>query len=803
MTSAQIRFFQRTFSGIRVARGAAGNRDAGMELIPEQRVQLLSGGQVWNELFVYIFCSAQCPQDFILKPNNPWINRNGRMFWLQEIINIDAQGNYRQIPRAGCEPAGGAGRSTSVPTELGVNNPIPIEHFFCISRVNFSETRVRNLLNELAGGNFSRLERIDFSQPQASGTRNSGNIHQVILTDRMAEAQWLHEKYIDYLNEYFDWVNDEKRSSLSTLSDLITTQKSGSGVDYRRALRVGGVFEEIPDFNTWRNENEKTEREMLRAAENYCIALMQDWIGNGLLSPILEDYSETEALQEKGERELARLLTAVDMFPVGRSTLHRMLNDRDSWIYRHIIGTQRLAVEDDITWSILILFANAGHGNRVEIDNIRRLTETINTRGRNLNIHFSVGEQPAGASAGQVQQRQGNVTNDNTDRNNRELVILYGGKATTIIKFIDNDGFPPVLKLLALIFDVYIFAQNNSENSRTPENRAAMARNIADFTVRAFSLGARKDTTRNIIGRRAGAIFSVISTISSISSMANAAAENNRAHAASHGLNAAANTFWVIRTVSGIFVPNPGTVLKAIAGWKFLVVIIGTAIIAEIIIRRTQRTPFETWLRNSIWGTEAQAALRGGFWDRRAVNLGISKWWALNGREKKLRQLIEIQTIDLQQIVHHFDVDVSRPQNTVSFNVSVETNSWLEGQSGLYVYVWRQNRLGIRTNMFNVMVERPDRTVDANNTSTLGFNITNSTFGANVSRGNVIEVNNLISDHNAFGVSLFCTVFMDIFGDGGMVIPFNKELSQWIENGKPNKRLPVSNRVTDHGARLR
>ena len=44
---------------------------------------------------------------------------------------------------------------------------------------------------------------------------------------------------------------------------------------------------------------------------------------------------------------------------------------------------------------------------------------------------------------------------------------------------------------------------------------------------------------------------------------------------------------------------------------------------------------------------------------------------------------------------------------------------------------------------------------------------------------------------------------MDIFGDGGMVIPFNKELSQWIENGKPNKRLSVTNRVTSHGVRLR
>jgi len=713
-------------------------------------------------VYVYMFCSVELRHSVSPMPANPTREGRSRLFWLHEIIFIDHAG-YHSVDIRNGEHSSRTGRFTSIPTAFGTDNRIGIEHYFCVSRVRFTQARIDGLLRELAGesGTPARLTKInvmdeDETPPYSvSQGGDSTAIRLVILTDHLYVAQWLRSEFVASHDSFLDWATDDTRMLKRNMSDIMRQLREA---DRRLDAQLKVVRREdarslhqasIHLVDRWRREDSAIGEERFHESLRRNGALAEHLQSEGFLAT-LEDYGEEE-LQEEGEFELVRCIAAMETHEPGRVALVRIMGNSNHWATKFVLNTTRAAT--DITWALLEPFTVAAVANGGEHRNnfIGVIVETVNRRRPGVDLRIA----------------QGAVRR------------LDSNPSAGIIP----NGLNVIITLINLYF-------HTNGNFRNIDARSAvdLARGISDFMdmlSNAYTAihnaprasGLNRAAVLRGAGRVVGIAASVASIIIGASDIMEASRRNDTGAAVGHWVGLAGSLAGVIS--SGLVIAGVAMAASKVLLVAGVILLIGS----WLIVRFFGSNDLETWFLNCYWGRRENSQRH---WNDRARRLGMSP---PSGDTAMLR----LQIADLQQIIYRFDTDITNSNTTpssASFTIAVSMNAWIEGHSKLYLYVWKESRPRFLPSTSRLLF---NENINSRLTSPLSpsrdsrvrrsFMILDGVQAR--AKPRVVRVPDLMQSMDKSRTRVFCFVFLDVFGDRTALVPYygrlgHTRVGQWL-----------------------
>ena len=146
---------------------------------------------------------------------------------------------------------------------------------------------------------------------------------------------------------------------------------------------------------------------------------------------------------------------------------------------------------------------------------------------------------------------------------------------------------------------------------------------------------------------------------------------------------------------------------------------------------------------------------------------------------------LKLQLIDLQQAVYSFNIETSKNPmggDFLSFTIRITTSVWLSGKSGLYLYIWREGRQKNNyTILYRVKVENPIVRKTESNSANYSIQLNIREGGRNICIADVVTVEYFRNEFLKRGVDVCCAVFLDTFGDGDAIVPYYKELAEYLK----------------------
>jgi hypothetical protein len=708
-------------------------------------------------IYVYIFSSAELGEsDSKLIQNNPNIKIRNKYFWLQRTIFIARNYEYHFINTPGSEPVRNQGYTTPVQTDFGRNKSIPIDNYFCVSRVNFSGNRIKKLLDELVKGNYTRFEKIDIEQSPVAG-----GVYQVTLTDYLGVAQWLHSLYARSYDEYLEWAGNEERTLLRTINDMmqqIITNDS-KFKEYLFFQPMSKTFAgTIYNFEEWRRIDDAKGRDKIAEYEKYCAVLTKFWLTKKELLAVLEDYDETEELQEQREKELETFLADINMSEAGRVYLKDMAdNPAGNWIFKYVFDIARPA--NDATWAIMELFSTI-NGRRV----IDIIVDAINRRLRNIGVVVRIEES---------QRAVGSVLATEA------VIKVYKNRA--LIDNIVNGPLPEGLKIVLSIIKLRSLLRDNPT-----ENIIAKTNEVVDIIGNLIIISGKIITGRNeriglklvCRGYKIGGVVALVSTVFNVIDMIEAKNKGDTSVVVGNIIGAAGGVLTAISSfclsVGALTIYTPPGIILGIVG-----AVLGLS--GAIIAIATTDKSIETWFKKSLWGSNP---FDSDYWNRRARDIGIRL------QPNNNKQIIELQLAELQQIIYRYKIDFK------DNGISISSFYMSREHTGIYLYVWRvDSRSGNRTVLLGEKIENSNiRSSPRSNEAKLDLIITSG--NRKSVTGNIVTVKDLEDHKKGIGVDVYCAVFIDIFGDGSVITPYHQELQNNIKSGNPAVPITIP-RVID------
>jgi hypothetical protein len=130
--------------------------------------------------------------------------------------------------------------------------------------------------------------------------------------------------------------------------------------------------------------------------------------------------------------------------------------------------------------------------------------------------------------------------------------------------------------------------------------------------------------------------------------------------------------------------------------------------------------------------------------------------------------------------------------DTIRYTINIISKFWSKEHSGLYLYVWYEDRRRRNQIIFNNKLENhivKSFYHSCGKKHLLEFYLFD---GTPTPRNNTVYVRDLSRYYTSFGRNVYCAVFLDVFGDGNTIIPYHNNLERTIKDGHaaPNN-IPV------------
>jgi hypothetical protein len=748
MKSNDIKFLTPSYNGVQIHTTGNVDKEEDYKFVETDEGKTYLGSDSNIKNYVYIFSSAELSaSELKLIQNNPYKNMRNKYFWLQKSIFIAQHGEYHFIDVPGSVPISNRGYTAPVLTAYGINNNIPIDNYFCVSRVNFNENRIKKLLDELVKGNYTRFEKINIAQSPAEG-----GVYQVTLTDYLGVAQWLHLLYVKKYDEYLEWATNERRTLLRTINDMMDQIKTNNGnIDFDKCLfpqPISRTFAgTIDNFEEWGKKDAATEKNKKAEYEKYCIVLTKFWLTKKEFLAVLEDYDDTEELQGQREKELEACLADINMSEAGRIYLQNMVNNPDgNWIFKYVF--EILSQANDTTWAIMGLFTTE------EYRAIDTMIKAVSGRLRNIGVVVSIeGSQRTVGSASVTQLG---------------MKVYKNG---ILVDNITESALPEGLKIVLSMINLFLLLYNNKGTDKSTETVFTITKDAGDIIGNLLIISGKIIKIKNLhigttlikVGRGAFGITALVSSVFSVINMTEARNKGDNSVVVGHALGAASGLLTAISYfcltfgVATIIAP-PCLILSAVLGLS-----------GAIIVITTKDEPIVTWFKKSVWGL---TPFDHNYWNGRASGIGIRI-------PNNSNQYLELQLAELQQIVYRFEIDLKGDR------ISILSSYMSKEHTGIYLYVWRRDSNGGDSILFRKKIDNSNiRRLPHSNTNRLDLIIINGTRESVI--GNTVTVPYLEDERKRQGNNVYCAVFMDIFGDGSAITPYHYELQNNLKRGNPN-----------------
>ncbi len=546
-------------------------------------------------LYVYIYSSAT---GRALKSD---AEKNGQTYyWHYTTIEIDEQGNYYQTEN---------GRSRTkietiqITTSVG-DGAVPVTNYCCISRIAFSDERIKELCVKLAesSGTYKRFEEIKIYE--AAKSRNN---YYVKVTEPMYVAQELSKKYRENYEKYIEWISDPQRMSLKRLNDMIVKVVEGN-TKYASCLE-SGFKQNYINFNNpvlcpytrWRDEYFR-ELEVLTTACNESCSILCQWLDGESFNLMLDDYLKDDASKDLGEKEFELCTRYVNQEKVGIEYLQRIVDNKNHWVWQTVFEATRIGIE--ATWSILSLFVThkiSADGSSYTVWRFmyQYIIDTLNNRYSDGYVWIIDNDNILKIDTLDGKTHEIRMPRLRAKKNNRVLNSLEEIKINVW-----------VLSLVDFLNIALAMYSLNENGYMTSENKELLAFSISNIISNGIIISQKLIT--NLISRPSGLVSSsalfmgsvtgYISIMLRASDIVDAIAVNDYGDVAGNGIIILGGIFSIVSAcytaatiTAGTGVLTPGALILGTIG-VFL------SIIGTLISLFTQDNPIEAYLKHCIWG---------------------------------------------------------------------------------------------------------------------------------------------------------------------------------------------------------
>ena len=551
-----------------------------------------------NRLYVHIFCVAKLPSSLSLTGNVQIAGKQGKTCWHNGTIIIDGEGTYHSE-----DSRPGNRNSDMVPILVSLqNDTVPVDNYFCVSRIPFSLERITYLVNKLAENRpCRRLEKIN---PSVIGNKVQviNKKRCVILTDYMRIAQSLNDLYSRELDTYVSWATNKARACVRTLHGMITglikqfpeyTKCLADKEDQLTPLD----FDNTPmkPHGEWMKKYESREKDLINAYEVYSRALTA-WMDKPEYREMLSDYSGTDANIELGEQELAFCLKGINNSKYGIDYVNKVAGDENHWIMINVIETSRKAI--DATWEILLVFTTLRVSEKGPDYLVPKLIQAIITRqykgSKNTawNIVYSnlIYKQ-------RLDGVKEYITIPNVVSNKVNFLDVLRDKNTADI--IKNN----LIGIIIAYYTLDIIRNHNIPTFEKVIDLIISAASLLNETFGTIMGTAAAKAAAKTIGLRIIAVASLISYLQSSYKMTSAIQLNDNDAAVFHGISALGSVITGITAVcySGAVVAGGSVIGAPVAFGLFaLGAVLGFG--GEILAGAKTDTDLEAWLKHCYWG---------------------------------------------------------------------------------------------------------------------------------------------------------------------------------------------------------